>query len=92
MQSDAGSRWPVEARRIARLAGWRAGGLGEEEVVVVVVVVVVVLEVVVAEVVQEFQPSEATGPAAARPARAATATNDFILIDWVFGLMFSLNE
>lgn len=50
MQSDAGSRWPVEARRIARLAGWRAGGLGEEEVVVVVVAVVVAVVVVVVKI------------------------------------------
>ncbi|CAL5321194.1 unnamed protein product [Camellia sinensis] len=59
----------------------------------VVVLVVVVMLVVVEEEDQPFQPSWATGPAAARPTRAATATNDFILIDW-FGLvlMFSLNE
>lgn len=65
----------------------------EAVVVALVVEAVVVALVVEAVVVHEFQPSEATGPAAARPARAATATNDFILIDgvgfWVF--VFALN-
>lgn len=48
-----------------------------------------VVEAVVEAVVDHVPQveSEATGPAAARPARAATATNEYILIDWV-GLAF----
>lgn len=46
------------------------------------VVVVLVDDGVVLVLQVPQEDSEATGPAAARPARAATATKDFILIDW----------